>query len=94
MKGDTPAKQVNIMDMDDDTLTSWLLGIRERRLKAVQIFEESEAQREQARKLNLEKKLEHELKMFEKERIQLDKVIEKIEKRVVSLRVLNLQLEE
>ena len=94
MKGDTPIKRVNITEMTDDQLSSWLIGIRERRLKAVQIFEESQALKEQARKLKLDKKLEHELKMFERERTQLDKVIEKVEKRATGLRALQLQLED
>ena len=51
MKGDTPVKRLNITEMSDDQLTSWLVGIRERRLRAVQIFEETQALKDRAYKL-------------------------------------------
>lgn len=94
MKGDTPVKRLNITEMSDDQLTSWLVGIRERRLRAVQIFEETQALKDRAYKLKLDAKFEHEMKMFERERTQLDKVIEKVEKRATGLRALQLQLED
>ena len=94
MKGDTPVKRVSITEMTDDQISSFLIGIRERRLKAVQIFEDTQALRDQAYKLQLNTKFEHELKMFERERTQLAKVIEKVEKRVTGLRALQLQLED
>jgi hypothetical protein len=94
MKGDTPAKRVNIMDMSHEEMEAFLSGIRERRLKSIQIYEETELLREQARKLKLDKTLDHELKMWSKELAQLDKVIEKVEKRTVKLRAIRLQLED
>ena len=94
MKNDTPTNKVNILEMSDKDLVAFLTGIRERRLKAVKIFEETELLREQARKLQLDKTLDHELKMCTKELAQLDKVIEKVEKRTIKLRALRLQLED
>tara|TARA_R100000687_G_C6404117_1_gene143291 strand:+ start:201 stop:485 length:285 start_codon:yes stop_codon:yes gene_type:complete len=94
MKGDTPAKRTNILDMSYEEMEAFLSGIRERRLKSVHIYEETELLREQARKLKLDKTLDHELKMCEKELAQLDKVITKVEKRTVNLRAIRLQLED
>jgi len=94
MKGDTPTKRVNVLDMSDKELEVFLTGIRERRLKAIKIFEEGELLREEARKKHLDKSLEHELKMSQKEIAQLDKVIEKVEKRTVKIRAIKLQLED
>ena len=94
MKGDTPTKRVNVLDMSDKELEVFLTGIRERRLKSVKIFEEGELLREEARKKQLDKSLEHELKMSQKEIAQLDKVIEKVEKRTVKIRAIKLQLED
>ena len=94
MKNDTPTNKVNILEMSDQDLVAFITGILEGRLKAVKIFEETELLREQARKLQLDKTLDHELKMCTKELAQLDKVIEKVEKRTIKLRALRLQLED
>jgi len=94
MKGDTPAHRVNVMEMDDNTLDAFLLNIRDRRLHSVRIFEESEQLRELARRQKMTKVLDHEQAMCKKELTQLDKVIDKVEKRVLKLRALRLQLED
>tara|TARA_B100000131_G_scaffold177682_1_gene171454 strand:- start:4 stop:288 length:285 start_codon:yes stop_codon:yes gene_type:complete len=94
MKGDTPTDRVNVIEMDDKQLEAFITGIRERRLRAVKIFEEGELLREEARKKKLDKSLEHELKMLQKEIAQIDKVIEKLEKRIIKVRAIKLQLED
>tara|TARA_Y100000310_G_scaffold244753_1_gene249629 strand:- start:565 stop:849 length:285 start_codon:yes stop_codon:yes gene_type:complete len=94
MKGDTPAHKLDVLEMDEDTLDAFILNIRERRLTAIRHYEESEKLREEAIRQKLDKQLDHQQKMYRKEAEQLDRVLAKVEKRVLTLRALRLQLED
>tara|TARA_Y100001963_G_C6612760_1_gene367848 strand:+ start:481 stop:765 length:285 start_codon:yes stop_codon:yes gene_type:complete len=93
MKSDTPANRTYIADMSDDEIDAFLTSVRDRRLKSIKAYEETEALRWQARIMKLDKHLDHQLKMFEKERGQMDRILAKVEKRVLQIRALRLQLE-
>jgi len=93
MKGDTPIHRKHAKDMTDDEHEAFIEGIRERRLKPIQAFEEATLLKAEARKQQLEEQLEKQLGMFEKEMVRADKVMDVLEKRAIKLRAIKLELE-
>ena len=93
MKGDTPIKLADISKMSDEQLDAMIHIIRERRLKPVRDFEEMSALKAEAIRQGLNKQLNKQLEMIEKELSRADKAIEKIELRAIKLRALKLEIE-
>lgn len=94
MKGDTPIELTNLSEMSNEDIDAMLTNIRERRMKPVKIFTENQMLRQQARVQGLEKKLEKQFEMFEKEIARAEKVQEALEKRALNIRAIRLELED
>lgn len=93
MKRDTPIDLATIKEMSDDEVDKLVGEIRERRLKPVHDYEESQAVKAMYRRAGLDKQLAQHQKMFEKELARADTIIDKLEARARKLRGLKLELE-
>ena len=90
---DTPTDRTSIELLTDDELDAMLEVIRERRLKLVKQMQDLEAARHNARREVIAGKVEKHFEMLVKEMQGFDKHIEKVEKRLLKIRALRLELE-
>ncbi len=84
----------SIKDYSLDELDALIDTIRERRLKSVRIYEESEKLRHLARIEGLEVQYDKQLEMFRKELERVDKHIDRLELRTLKLRAIRLEIEQ
>ena len=93
MKADTPIALASLKEMSPEEREVLLLGIRERRLQPVKVYEELSLMQAQARKEGLEKQWSTQLEMFAKELERADKAFDKVQARHTKLRALELEME-
>tara|TARA_Y100001938_G_scaffold135396_1_gene196991 strand:+ start:3292 stop:3579 length:288 start_codon:yes stop_codon:yes gene_type:complete len=93
MKADTPIALASLKEMSPEEREVLLVGIRERRLKPVKVYEELSLMQAEARKEGLEKQWEKQLEMFAKELERADKAYDKLQARHTKLRALELEME-
>lgn len=89
---DTPIALADLTKLDDEEREILLLGIRERRLYAAKIFDESNRLKQASKAIKLEEDLDNQLRMFAKEALRADKAIEKLEVRINRLRMLEMEI--
>lgn len=83
----------DITTMSDDDIDAMLVPIRERRLKMAKLHAEAIALKAEKARGKALVKLEDQIRMFEKELASMDKLIEKLDKRVLNIRALRLEIE-
>ena len=83
----------DITQMTDDEIDVMLLPIRERRLKMAKLHQEAIALKEEKARGKAQVKLADQIRMLEKELASMDKLIEKLDKRVLNIRALRLEIE-
>lgn len=92
--GDTPIHRKDISEMTDEQIDEMLVGIRERRLKLVQQYQEAQLVKKEKSRTKAIETLDRQCEMFEKELATLDKNIGKLEKRALNIRALRLEIED
>ena len=93
MKADTPIALASLTNMSPEEREVLLLGIRERRLQPVKVYEELSLMQAQARKEGLENQWAKQLEMFAKELERADKALDKLQARHTKLRAIELEME-
>lgn len=91
---DTPTHRATINELPEDIAQAHLDGIRERRMRTFQVYQEVQAEKAKARAASVSKQLEKQLAMLAKEIASLDKYCEKVEVRLNKVRALRLELEQ
>jgi len=93
MQADTPIALANITKLTQDERDAMLFLIRERRLKAVKVYEALTLQQSEARREVLDSQWSKALEMFKKGLAATDKAILNLEARSTKLRAIELELE-
>lgn len=94
MDGDTPTHRVTVDEMDQNKLEAFLIGVRERRLRAFTVYKQQQEASKQVRDARLKNAYEKNLAMFQKEIDRLDKLLDKVEARALKLRSLELEINQ
>lgn len=89
-KADTVARRASIQELSDEEAEVLIDGIRERRLKAFNVFQEAKAEQDKLKQKKGIEAYSRQLTMFTKELAAADKAIDKLESRVLKLRALKL----
>jgi hypothetical protein len=93
MEADTPINLANLTTMTPEERETLVTAIRERRMQPVLMYEEMSLMQAQARKEGLEKKWSKTLEMFLKDLASADKALDRLQKRNIALRVLEMEIE-
>ena len=91
---DTPISLADLSKMSEKERNDLLIGIRERRLRSVKIYEELSLMKAEARKEQLEEQLNKALEMFNKDLVRVDKALASLDNRAVKLRSIELEIEQ
>jgi len=83
----------DITEMSDDEIDALLVPIRERRLKMAVLHRQALELKEEKARGKAREKLGDQIRMLEKELASMDKLIEKLDKRVLNIRALRLEIE-
>ena len=83
----------NLADFSDDQIDLMLEQIRERRLKPVLVYMESQELKQKAREADCIETLEKQLSMFAKEKERMDALLEKMELRALKIRAIRLEID-
>jgi hypothetical protein len=94
MEADTPITFASLKEMTVKERDDLLIGIRDRRLQPVRIYEQLSLMKAEARKEMLETQWEKALHMFEKELIRADKALDALGVRATKLRAIELEIEQ
>jgi predicted component of type VI protein secretion system len=91
---DSPIWRVPMDQLPSSELEAFLTKIRELRLQASQKYKEVVNRRAAARSGKLAERLSDQIRMFQKDLAQLDKVIEKVDKRITTIIAVRLELQD
>ena len=94
MKGDTPIALISMSDMTPEDREMLIIGIRDRRINPVRVYEELSFMKAEAKKERLEKQWIKQLEMFRRDLVKADKAIDVLQARSTKLRALEMEIEQ
>jgi polyribonucleotide nucleotidyltransferase len=93
-KKDSPINRATVADLSDDEMDRWVMERRERRLHAAIVYQEGQQRIKETKCEKLKTTLTKQFEMLGKEMDSLDKLLEKIDKRVARFRAMKFELTE
>lgn len=91
---DNPLHRIEIREMTVPQLDLFLEGIREQRLAPLRIYKEAQALKKRLLDERLIAKLDKHIKMMGKEIEAFDKVLAKLEKRVINIKAIKVEIDD
>ena len=86
-------ERIDISLLSNDEIDKQLEAIRERRIRPVQLYLESQDLKDAARKADCLEILEKQLNMFAKEKDRMDALLDKMEQRALKIRAIRLEID-
>lgn len=91
---DNPMHRITITEMSSEELDAHITRIRDRRLNPIRIYAEAQELRQRVIAGKLSARLDKQIHMLKKELDQHEKMLTKLDKRVLNIKALELELED